>query len=66
MPYPFEGPPGTITFEKDGSWCECTCGNSPDNMGFYTCTQSGRDCEPTEGWGGHYRCDRCGAVGKPD
>lgn len=54
-----------ISFEAHDRDCWiCTCGNTPDGDGFYTCDRNGNLIEATtdSGWDELYRCERCGRV----
>jgi hypothetical protein len=52
-----------IGFAADGpaAWV-CVCGNTAVGVGFYPCDKDGNTVEPVGGWGGLFRCDKCGRI----
>jgi hypothetical protein len=48
---------------EHADWWECTCGNTPNQSGFYPCNNKGAICEPDHSWDGiHYICYDCGTI----
>lgn len=62
----YDPPYGTVS---EGA-ITCLCGNDPCGDGLFTCTAEGVHIEPTDTpgnqWQGHYICDSCGLIWRPN